>query len=138
MCARRSATICKRPRREWLSFWFFFKCAVRSSIRFESKATCASGDPVSLLWICTFLIIFCFCFVDIIRHTLSYLGKKCKLRYTNTRKTPYISTKAPHNALKILFVSFFWIQNLYTTLFKNFFREICKRLLPRKYLFVLL
>ena len=47
-CVRRSATILRRPRREWLSFAFFLRCLARASIFSVRSATCTAGEPVSV------------------------------------------------------------------------------------------
>src|SRR5664279_695417 len=44
---RRRPTSSKSPRRLWWSCLCTLRCSVRSAIRLESIATCASGDPVS-------------------------------------------------------------------------------------------
>lgn len=59
-CARRSATIPRRPRRECKSFGCFFKCAARSSIFRDKRPICTSGEPVSVSCRAVFLMTFCF------------------------------------------------------------------------------
>ena len=56
---RRRPTILKRPRREWWSCLFVFRCSVRWLILAVSRAICTSGEPVSPSCIAYFAIISC-------------------------------------------------------------------------------
>jgi len=77
-CRRRSATSPKRPRRECLSFGFFFKCCESSSILRDRIAVCTSGEPVSSSWRWISLMVLAFFRFVSIKEIIAHLDIFCK------------------------------------------------------------
>ena len=101
---RRSATICRSPRREWKSFLCLRKCVARSSIWRVNRETCASGEPVSESWRWVFLIVFSLIRFDSMLNLVTTVAVFCPhiyFRIDGTANDGIIKPAYPYRWVKV-------------------------------------